>query len=135
MPDSFFDTNTLLYIAGSDPAKAERTEDLLVQGGVISVQVLNEIANVARRKMRLDWDQAHALLATFQDVLAVKPVTLHIHQAGMGLAERYKFSVYDAMIVASALDAGCTILWSEDMQHGLRVNDQLRILDPYQTSA
>ena len=56
MPGSFFDTNVLLYIAGVDPAKADRAEELIDAGGTISVQVLNEITKVARRKMGMSWD-------------------------------------------------------------------------------
>lgn len=131
MPASFLDTNVLLYLAGSDPAKADRAETLLEEGGVISVQVLNEIANVARRKMGLDWNEAHALLATFRGLLQVHPLTVDIHDAGLALAERYQLSVYDAMIAASALDAGCSTLWSEDMQHGLVVDGRLQIQNPF----
>ncbi len=131
MADSFFDTNTLLYIAGSDPAKAARTEELVDGGGTISVQVLNEMANVARRKMQLDWNETHTLLETFRDLLTVKPITVQVHDLGLAMAERYRLSLYDAMIVASALDADCTTLWSEDMQHGLVVEGRMRILDPF----
>src|SRR3546814_17958844 len=63
MPGSFLDSNVVLSIAGADPAKAGRAEALLAEGGVISVQVLNEISNVARRKMGLDWPETHARLA------------------------------------------------------------------------
>lgn len=131
MPDSFFDTNTLLYVASQDTAKAERAEDLIRIGGVISVQVLNEMANVARRKMRLDWDEIRVLLGNFRDVLQVNAMTLEIHNAGLAVAERYKLSIYDAMIVASALDAGCRTLWSEDMQHGQVIDNQMHVLNPF----
>ena len=59
MPGSFFDTNVLLYVASGDRAKADRAEELIGAGGFISVQVLNEIANVVRRKMRLSWAGTH----------------------------------------------------------------------------
>jgi predicted nucleic acid-binding protein len=131
MPDSFFDTNVLLYLAGSQAAKADRAEALVEAGGVISVQVLNEIANVARRKMGLDWDQTHAMLDTLRGLLQVRPLTVDVHDAGLALAERYRLSVYDAMILASALDAGCSTLWSEDMQDGLSIDGRLKIVDPF----
>jgi predicted nucleic acid-binding protein len=131
MPASFFDTNVLLYLASGDPAKADRAESLINAGGTISVQVLNEITNVARRKMRLSWAETRTLLTTFRGLLSVQPVTVEIHEAGLDLAERYGLSTYDAMIAASALEAGCTILWSEDMQSGSVLSRLLRIVNPF----
>lgn len=131
MPGSFFDTNVLLYLAGSDAAKAERAEALLEVGGVISVQVLNEMASVARRKMNLDWDQTHGMLGALRGLLEVRPLTVEVHGTGLTLAERYRLSIYDGMIVSSALDAGCETLWSEDMQDGLSIDGRLKIVNPF----
>ncbi len=131
MPDSFFDTNVLLYLASANSTKADRAESLINAGGTISVQVLNEITNVARRKMRLSWAETRTLLTTFRGLLSVQPVTVEIHEAALDLAERYGLSTYDAMIAASALEAGCTILWSEDMQNGSVLSRRLRIANPF----
>lgn len=131
MADSFLDTNVLLYLAGSDIAKAGIVETLIEAGGVISVQVLNEMANVARRKMALDWDQTHTLLGALRGLLDVEPLTAEVHDTGLALAERYRLSIYDAMIVASALHAGCATLWSEDMQDGLSIDGRLLIMNPF----
>ena len=134
MPGSFFDTNVLLYTASSDVVKAERAERLIAAGGTISVQVLNEIANVARRKMRFSWERTHILLTQIRRLLPVIPVTLEIHEAGLGLAERYRLSIYDAMIAAAALDAGCDTLWSEDMHDGLLIGGRLSVVNPFHSS-
>jgi len=134
MPGSFFDTNVLLYLASGDPAKADRAERLVAVGGTISVQVLNEIANVARRKMRMSWNETHAFLAMVRGLLSVVPVTVETHETGIALAERYGFSTYDAMIAASAMLSGCDTLWSEDLQHDMAVDDRLRILNPFHQS-
>ena len=131
MPGSFYDTNILVYLASGNTSKADRAEAAIAAGGSISVQVLNELANVARRKMRMSWDDTHALLNALRGLLTVHPLTVDIHETGLRLAERYSFSVYDAMIVASALSAGCDTLWSEDMQHGLVLDDGLRIVNPF----
>ena len=131
MPGSFFDSNVLLYIASADQAKADRTERLVADGGTISVQVLNEIANVARRKMALSWNETRAFLSMMRALLPVHPLTTTLHEKGLDLAERYGFSIYDAMIVAAALQADCETLWSEDMQDGLIVEGRLRIADPF----
>ena len=135
MPGSFFDTNILLYLASGNRAKAERAEEVVAEGGVISVQVLNEITNVARRKMQLSWVEVREFLSTIRSVLPARPVTIEIHESGLALAERYGLSTYDAMIVASAIDAGCDRLWSEDMQHGMVIGRRLRIQDPFRGTA
>ena len=131
MPGDFFDTNVLLYIASGRSEKADRAEALVRNGGTISVQVLNEIANVARRKMGLSWSEAHGFLELIRGLLPVEPVTTATHETGLALAERYGLSIYDAMIAASALLAGCGRLWSEDMQHGMVIDRKLRIADPF----
>jgi predicted nucleic acid-binding protein len=131
MAGSFFDTNVLIYVASSDAVKATAAERVIVEGGIISVQVLNEIANVARRKMRLSWDETHMLLATLRNLLAVEPMTEETHDTGLALAERYGFSIYDAMVAASALSAGCDTLWSEDLQDGMLIDEKLRIRNPF----
>jgi len=131
MPVSFFDTNILVYLASGDAKKADRAEAAIAKGGSISVQVLNELANVARRKMQISWDETHALLNMLRDLLTVHPLTVETHETGLGIAERYGLSTYDAMIAASALHAGCDTLWSEDMQHGLALKEGLRIVNPF----
>lgn len=131
MPGSFLDTNVLVYLASGDPEKADRAERIVSQSGTISVQVLNELANVAHRKMRMSWQDTHAFLSLVRGLLTVQPLTVDTHELGLALAERYGFSTYDAMIVAAALQAGCDTLWSEDMQHGLAIDDGLRILNPF----
>jgi predicted nucleic acid-binding protein len=131
MPGSFFDTNVLLYVVSSDTAKADRAEMRLAEGGTISVQVLSEITNVARRKMRLSWSQTRAFLTAVRGLLLVQPVTVDTHEIGLEIAETYGLSIYDAMIVAAALHAGCDTLWSEDMQDGMVFEGQVRIVNPF----
>jgi predicted nucleic acid-binding protein len=134
MPVSFFDTNVLVYIASGDPAKADRAEAAVAAGGAISVQVLNELTNVARRKMQMSWADTHTFLAVLRELLTVHPLTLETHETGLALAERYGLSPYDAMIVASALHAGCDTLWSEDMQDGMTLEEGLRIANPFRVA-
>jgi predicted nucleic acid-binding protein len=135
MGSSFFDTNVLIYLASNDQAKADRAELLIGDGGAISVQVLNELANVSRRKMQMSWRETHAFLSTMRDLLAVHPLTVETHDTGLALAERYGLSTYDAMIAAAALQADCDILWSEDMQHGISLDGRLRVLNPFASQA
>lgn len=131
MPGRFFDTNVLVYLASGDDTKADRVEEIIGGGGTISIQVLNELANVARSKMRMSWLDIHAFLSIMRRLLSVEPLTVETHETGLALAERYNFSTYDAMIVAAALHAGCDTLWSEDMQHGMELSERLRIVNPF----
>ena len=135
MPGSFFDTNVLMYVASGDRAKAERAEKLIGDGGMISVQVLNEITNIARRKMHLSWVETRTFLSMVRGLLTVHPLTIEIHETGLALAERYGLSLYDAMIAASALHAGCDTLWSEDMQDAFAIEGRLRIVNPFRSPA
>ncbi len=133
MPNSkaFIDTNVLLYLLSSDIVKADQAESVLHSGGLISVQVLNEITNVARRKLDMSWKEINEILNLIQSICHTEPLTTKTHNRGRLIAERYRLSVYDSMIVASALIAKCEILYSEDMQHGLLIDAQLRINNPF----
>jgi predicted nucleic acid-binding protein len=131
MPGSFLDSNVILYLASGQEAKADRAEELVASGGTISVQVLNEVANVSRRKMGMSWAETRNFLSIVRALLKVEPVTIEMHQAGVDLAERYGLSVYDAMIASAALLADCDTLFSEDLQNGLLVNGRLRVVNPF----
>jgi predicted nucleic acid-binding protein len=135
MPDikPFFDTNVLLYLLSEDP-KADQAEELLADGGVISVQVLNEFAAVASRKLGLSWSDIKNILGTVRDICQIEPVSVETHSRAVTIAERYGFSFYDALIAASALLAGCKILYSEDFQHGQLIANQIRIRNPFAPS-
>ena len=131
MSGNFFDSNVLLYATSLDQIKADRVRVLLGSGGTISVQVLNEIAHVALRKFRMSWADTKSFLSTISDLLTVEPLTADTHATGLRLAERYGFAIYDSMIVAAALAADCSTLWSEDMQDGMLVDHRLRIVNPF----
>lgn len=128
--DVFFDTNVVVYALSADAAKAARSEALLARGGVVSVQVLNEVARVARGRMRKKWSEVHEIVAGVRAKCAVAPMTIEIHELGLACAERYQLNIFDSMSVATALLAGCTTLYSEDMHDGL-VIDALTIRSPY----
>jgi predicted nucleic acid-binding protein len=133
MPDvkAFFDTNILLYLLSKDEAKADRAEELLSNGAVISVQVLNEFAAVASRKVGLSWNEIKDILGPIRAVCEIEPLTLEIHDRAIEVAARYGFSFFDAVIVASALHAECKILYSEDLQHNQLIANRLRIRNPF----
>ena len=129
--ETFFDTNVLLYLLSEDAVKADRAEELLANGGVISVQVLNEFAAVTSRKLGMSWREIRDVLLPIRSVCEIEPITVEAHDRAVELAERYGLSFYDAMIVASALLAGCKTCYSEDLQDGQVIDRQLRIRNPF----
>ena len=130
MSAEFVDTNVILYLLDDGP-KAYRTEEILGQRPRVSVQVLNEALVNCRRKAGLSWEEAGQFFTGVQSLCTVEDLTVQSHLIGRALAESYQFSIYDAMIVAAALLAECTTLWSEDMRDGLLVEDRLRIVNPF----
>lgn len=130
----FLDTNVLLY-AQESTEKGAAARAVLLAGGIVSVQVLNEFAAVSRRKLRRTWDEIDAALDDIRLTLdEIRPLTDATHRAALRLSRRDGFAIYDASIVAAALEAGCDELVTEDMQHGRSV-EGLRIVDPFRASA
>lgn len=129
--EAFLDTNVLLYLLSGDASKADRAEALVVAGGVISVQVLNEFASVASRKLGMSWAEIREALETVRAICRVEPISLQTHDRALALSERYGFSLHDSMILASALLAGCSRLLTEELQHGQTVDGKLTVRDPF----
>lgn len=128
----FFDSNVLLYAINRDDPRGTKAAELLGEGGSISVQCLNEFVSVARRKLHMPWSEIREALAWIRSLCEpVVALDESMHGVGLDIAERYKLSVYDAMIVAAALAAGCDTLWSEDMHAGLVVDGRLTIANPF----
>lgn len=128
---AFLDTNILLYLLSEDETKSVRAENTIAAGGFISVQVLNEFASVARRKLNMSFAEIQEFLSHIRMICSVVPVTVEVHDQGLRVAEHYGFSIYDALIVAAALSAHCTILYSEDMQNSQIIDDRLLIQNPF----
>jgi predicted nucleic acid-binding protein len=130
--EPFLDTNVLVYAVTSDDPRAEIAAALMAKGGRISVQVLNEFANIARRTLDWPWSDIVQALGAFR-ALCSEPLAIGIgtHEAAIDIAERDGISFYDALIVASALEAGCSMLLSEDMQDGRTIAGRLTIRNPF----
>lgn len=131
----FLDTSVLLYLLSADSAKADRAEELLERSGVISVQVLNEFASVATRKLAMPYPDVREVLSTIRTLCRTESLTIQTHDRGIEISERYKFSFYDSVIVASALLADCSTLYSEDLQHRQVIDKQLTVVNPFRGSA
>ena len=130
MSKPFIDSNVILYLLSHDAVKADKAESILQAGGVISVQVLNEIVSVCQRKLKMPWDEIDVLLQAVKASVQVVPLTEATHELAVQLCKRYQLSFYDAHICAAALIAGSTVLLSEDMQDGMWV-DGLVIKNPF----
>ena len=127
---AFLDTNLLVYAQGTD-SKSEIARQVILEGGLISVQVLNEFTSVLRRKFRLDWDEISEALQDVQAALdPVRPISIDTHAAALEISRAHGFNFYDSLIVAAALEAGCDQLITEDLQAGRRI-DGLVIVNPF----
>lgn len=134
MSKSFIDSNIVLYLLSGDATKADRAQALVEAGGVISVQVLNEVTSVCLRKLKMSWEEVDALLLAVKAACDVLPLTVASHEKAVELAKCFKLSFYDAHIVATALMSGAEMLLSEDMQSGMLI-DGLRIQNPFKEAS
>lgn len=129
---AFFDTNILVYVVGQKDKRTDTAEALLAAGGTISVQVLNELANVLRKKLRMSWEEIDEVLAAIRVLCpSPLPLTVDTHDAGRRIAAKYGYSIFDGLIAASALEAGCDTLYSEDMQDGQIIGGHFTIRNPF----
>jgi len=127
----FFDTSVLVYVVTRNDARSEAARGLLLDGGTVSVQVLNEFVSVARRKLRMPWEEVEEALSFIRILCGdAVPITIRIHEVALKIAQRYGFHIYDSLMIASASEAGCRTLYSEDMQHSQKI-ESLKIKNPF----
>lgn len=130
-PEPFLDTNVLIYAFVDNSPRHQVAKSVLAVGGVISAQVANEFVDVARRKLRWDWDDVAEMLAEIRVLLgAPVAVTDETHRAGFDIARRYGFRIYDGLIIAAARQAGCKVVLTEDLQHGQTI-DGVLVRNPF----
>ncbi len=127
----FFDSNVVLYLLSDNQTKANRCEEIVEQGGVISVQVLNECVNVMLKKLKMARPEVDEFLAVIKSISDIVPQSIEVHEGALELLDRYQLSWYDALIVSAAIESDCETLWSEDMNNGLVVNKTLTIRNPF----
>ena len=134
MKDSvFIDTNILIYLYSEDETEKQQIIENLTNQflPVISIQVLNEISNVMRKKMKLDYQAISGVIDELSTYCIIKVLTLETTKSAIKIAEKYKYSYYDSLIIASALENQCNTLYSEDMQHEQYIENQVRIINPF----
>ncbi len=127
----FLDTNVLVYAFSSDP-RSIAAQALLSRRCQTGVQSLNEFANVMRRKFALPWPRIHSALADIRAAcVEIQPMDLATHTEALRIAQRHGYSIFDSLLIAAALTAGCSTFWSEDMGDGVVIDGKLRIADPF----
>jgi predicted nucleic acid-binding protein len=131
MSAEFVDTNIVIYSVDENAAKRSKALAILAGKPVISVQVLNETANTLRRKLAFDIPETRRMLIKLMQESRLHPLASSTVLMALDITERYGFSYYDSLIVAAALEAGCSTLYSEDMHHGQIIEGGLRVVDPF----
>jgi predicted nucleic acid-binding protein len=127
----FLDTNVLIYAVATDE-RAEVARSLVVEGGVIAIQSLNEFTDVSRRKLRKDWMEIEAdIEALLMTCPLFEAVTAEVQRRGRKIAERHRLRIFDAMLVATALEAGCDMFVSEDLHTGMTFEGRLTVANPF----
>lgn len=132
----FLDTNVLVYAFGAkrssmpDP-RAEVAQRIVIDGAMVSVQVLNEFAQVCHGKVGLPWDRIIATLQVIKELCGpAVPLTVDLHEMAVELSRRHGFRIYDSLILAAAIKARCTTLLTEDLQRG-QVVEGVRVENPF----
>ena len=131
----FLDTNTVIYSYSEDePEKQEIANDILEQYSnqiIISNQVINELSNTLFRKFKLNADEVRETVLELNDNFPIVNFNLQTQLKGIELKGKYKLQFYDSMILATALENGCNIVFSEDMQHNQVIENRLTIINPF----
>jgi predicted nucleic acid-binding protein len=133
MNDNFFlDTNVCVYAFDIDSRKKEKALDLIIGNhATVSTQVLMETANVALKKLHFCQEKVQLSCDYMSLFCSLHIIELSTVKLAFQVREKYQYSLYDALIIASALESNCNILYSEDMQHNHLINNSLRIVNPF----
>lgn len=130
--DSFLDSNILLYnYMNTDKAKKDLSERLIKRADhVISVQVIGEVCNNLRKKLQYTPDELEVVIVEMYASFNIISIDETIYKRVPDLLRKYSVSFWDSLIIAAAIESGCTTLYSEDMQNGLKI-DFLTIVNPF----
>jgi predicted nucleic acid-binding protein len=130
----FIDTNILIYYFSKDPVKFSLAEKLLSNNRlryITSTQVLSEFLSVILRKHITDISQAKQYLTEIISLFEIIPFDIRDMENSLDIKDKYKLSYYDSIIATNALTSDCTILYSEDMHHNLKIEKKLKVVNPF----
>ena len=125
----FIDTNVLIYTVGDIIIKKHQAIQLLKVNAIVSTQVINESINVMYRKLKYDYASIRDILTTILQRVELCLITEQTISVALTLAEKYGY--FDSLMIASAVEQRCPILYSEDLQHGQKIKNQLNIINPF----
>ncbi|MCX7095831.1 MAG: PIN domain-containing protein [Methylobacter sp.] len=132
----FFDTNVLVYLHSIDEPEKQQAALKQIEANKnrwISTQVLSELSNILRKKFNLEYSNIVTVLTEIQESFQVVTVQPHTIKHALYLAQTYRYSYYDSLILAASLEKTCCFLYSEDMQHQQTIEQQLTIVNPFET--
>lgn len=129
----FIDTNILVYLSSNDSYRKEKVVGIVYElsNAMISTQVLGEFSNVAYRNKIISSENLIKFINKFYENFEVVIITERTIIKAIKIKSKYKFSFWDSMIIASALENNCSILYSEDMQHNQIIENILKIINPF----
>ena len=132
MKDKFFaDTNIVVYALDEKTIKQEKARAIIKEQPVISSQVIIESLNVCLKKLKLSKEKAYKnsiLLFKLCEFYSIEPSTF---VSSFSISVKYGYSHLDSLIIASALESECSVLYTEDMQHNQLIEKKLRIINPF----
>jgi len=133
MNDKFFlDSNVCIYAFDIDTGKKAKALDLIIGNkATISTQVLMETANVATKKLKFKQEKIQSSVTYITMFCELHIIEFSTIQLAFKINQKYHYSLYDALIIASALESNCTVLYSEDMQHRHVIEKRLTIVNPF----
>jgi predicted nucleic acid-binding protein len=127
----FIDSNVLIYAMDIDSRKKKIALDLLVTQPLTSLQVINECSNVLRKKFQLSYSRLSTVLENYLKMVTLVPTSMSTVRLAWQLGEKYGYSYYDSLVLASALENHCVVFYSEDLQHGQWLEQRLQIVNPF----
>ena len=132
MSDFAIDTNILIYSHDQNAGNKQNiARNLIIESPIVSTQVVSEYINVLKRIMKVPKQEIiSTCLPNLKRCNIFKIDTITLQRAD-SLMQRHDFQIFDAIIIASALEAGCQYLFSEDMQHNMKIDKQLTIINPF----
>lgn len=131
---AFIDSNLFIYsYSDVQPEKQTKARKLIEELSqvVISTQVLNEFVNIMLKKMKVPWEIIMDNLQEIIENTQVKTISAQTVLRACDIANKHKFSYYDSLIIAAAIEAGCNTLYSEDMQSGQLIEKKIKIINPF----
>ena len=126
------DTNILVYCHSNDePNKQKIAMGLFNEKPIVSTQVLSEYINVTKRKLKLPKEEIMDVCLQNIEMCTLQPVSFATLKSARSLMSKYDFQLFDSIVIASALEANCEILFSEDLHHGLLVENRMKLVNPF----